>query len=129
MAERRKQLGNNVHFSTTVTAEQFSLVQGLAVSRSAPLMGTRVARGSLADFTMQMIEEHFSKKYGLPFLLLTEVLHSAGVFEAIEGSEGTKPKFYPLAGEIVEAVVQDYKTRNLVGNLYGKFENSGESYE
>ena len=121
MTEKKKQLGNTVRYGTTVTPFQDALVKGLSVS----VTGERATRGSIADFTMQLIEKHFSEKYEMPFYLLQEVLTEAGVLEKIEREEGdkAKPVYYPLSEEVVEAVVKDYKARLVVFNYGGEDEN------
>lgn len=116
MEKKKKQLGNTVRYGTTVTPFQDALVKGLSIS----VTGERATRGSIADFTMQLIEKHFSEKYEMPFYLLQEVLTEAGVLEKIEREEEdkAKPVYYPLSEEVVEAVVKDYKAR-VVGFNYG----------
>ena len=117
MTEKKKQLGNTVRYGTTVTPFQDALVKGLSIS----VTGERATRGSIADFTMQLIEKHYSEKYKMPFYLLQEVLTEAGVLEKIEREEEdkAKPVYYPLSEEVVEAVVKDYKARVMEFN-YGE---------
>lgn len=125
MTEKKKQLGNTVRYGTTVTPFQDALVKGLSIS----VTGERATRGSIADFTMQLIEKHFSEKYEMPFYLLQEVLTEAGVLEKIDRSEEeeekikNKPVYYPLDEEVVEAVVKDYKSRLMAFNYGGGDEN------
>lgn len=121
MTEKKKQLGNTVRYGTTVTPFQDALVKGLSIS----ITGERATRGSIADFTMQLIEKHFAEKYEMPFYLLQDVLTEAGVLEKIEREEEdkAKPVYYPLSEEVIEAVVQDYKTRLVAFNYGGGDEN------
>ena len=116
MAEKKKQLGNTVRYGTTVTPIQDALVKGLSIS----VTGERASRGSIADFTMQLIEKHFVEKYEMPFYLLQEILIESGVLEKVERAEEdkAKPVYYPLSEDVVQAVVDDYRAR-LVGFAYG----------
>jgi hypothetical protein len=119
--ERKKQKGNTVHFSTTVTPLHLALVQGLVVSQLSPLIGTRVARGSLAEYLMPLIERDFSAKYGLPFYLLKEILEESGVLEEMDIPEGKQDrgKLYPLEHTVVQAVVDAYNQK-LISFNYGE---------
>ena len=116
MIEKKKQLGNTVRYGTTVTPVQDALVKGLSIS----VTGERASRGSIAVFTMQLIEKHFVEKYEMPFYLLQEILIESGVLEKIERAEEdkAKPVYYPLSEDVVQAVVEDYRAR-LVGFAYG----------
>lgn len=125
MAEKKKQLGNTVRYGTTVTPFQDALVKGLSIS----VTGERATRGSIADFTMQLIEKHFSEKYEMPFYLLQEVLTEAGVLETIDRDveDKAKPVYYPLDEEVVKAVIKDYKTRLMEFNYGGGDENASSA--
>jgi hypothetical protein len=118
-----KQRGNNVHFGTTVTAMQYFLVQSRANSVTSPTLGTRSPRGTLSEFTMMLIDKHFEERFGLPMLLLQEVLEESGVMEKIPQDDSSvknaKPKYYPQTEDVIQAVVDDYKKRNLVNFMYG----------
>ncbi len=118
-----KQRGNSVHFGTTVTALQYFLVQSRGNSATNPTLGTRSPRGTLSEFTMMLIDKHFEERFGLPMLLLQEVLEESGIMEKIPQDDSSvknaKPKYYPQTEDVIQAVVDDYKKRNLVTFMYG----------
>lgn len=118
-----KQRGNNVHYGTSVTKFQYFLVQSRANSVSSPILGVRAARGTLSEFTMMLIDKHFEERFGLPMLLLQEILEESGIMEQIPQDESSvknaKPKYYPQTEEVIQAVVDEYKKRSLVGFMYG----------
>ena len=117
------QRGNNCHFGTTVTPLQYFLVQSRGNSATSPTLGTRSPRGTLSEFTMMLIDKHFEERFGLPMLLLQEVLEESGIMEKIPQDDSSvknaKPKYYPQTEDVIQAVVDDYKKRNLVAFMYG----------
>jgi hypothetical protein len=72
---------------------------------------------------MMLIDKHFEERFGLPMLLLQEVLEESGIMEKIPQDDSSvknaKPKYYPQTEDVIQAVVDDYKKRNLVAFMYG----------
>lgn len=118
-APRKTQRKNNIHWSTTVTPLHFALAQGVALTAGQVMIGNRVSRGHLADFTMKLVEDYFAEKYKMPYLLLSEILEESGVLETMDGL-----KLYPLEDSTIQAVVDGYNQR-LVNYMYGTQSASG----
>lgn len=126
-----KQRGNSVHFGTTVTPLQYFLVQSRGNSATNPTVGTRSPRGTLSEFTMMLIDRHFEERFGLPMMLLQEILEESGIMEQIpqddQSVKNAKPKYYPQTEDVIQAVVDEYKKRSLVDFMYGNVGDSDAS--
>lgn len=125
-ADAKTQRGANVHFGSTVTPFDDALVRGYLMGDQRLCIGTRARRGTLSDLLATLLDRFFEAEYGMPTMLLREVLEEAGVLQEMPREEGKsgKPRLMPLTGELVNAVIADYRKR-LVQFNYG---TTGETY-
>jgi hypothetical protein len=80
---------------------------------------------------MMLIDRHFEERFGLPMMLLQEILEESGIMEQIpqddQSVKNAKPKYYPQTEDVIQAVVDEYKKRSLVDFMYGNVGDSDAS--